>query len=74
MYNANLKDRVCGPELMLRCLDEGRSKGWRHFFLGGKDAVLIDLVSKMRERFPDVEIVGWHSPPFKALSEQEEPI
>ncbi|MCD2448887.1 WecB/TagA/CpsF family glycosyltransferase [Methylicorpusculum oleiharenae] len=72
VHNANLKDRICGPELMLRCLDEGRSKGWRHFFLGGKDAVLIDLVSKMRERFPDVEIVGWHSPPFKALSEQED--
>jgi len=33
---------------------------------------LIDLIAKMRERFPDVEIVGWHSPPLRTLSEQED--
>jgi N-acetylglucosaminyldiphosphoundecaprenol N-acetyl-beta-D-mannosaminyltransferase len=72
VHDAGLKDRVCGPELMLRCLDAGRDKGWKHFFLGGEETVLLDLVAKMQDRFPGVELVGWHSPPFRALSEAED--
>jgi len=57
---------------MLRCLDQGRSHGWKHFFLGGKEEVLTDLVSAMQSRFPGVDIVGWHSPPFRPLSDEED--
>lgn len=64
--------RVCGPDLMLKCLDEGRRMGWKHFFLGGRQQVLDDLVAAMRHRYPGVEVVGWHSPPFRALSEEED--
>jgi N-acetylglucosaminyldiphosphoundecaprenol N-acetyl-beta-D-mannosaminyltransferase len=72
VHRANIKERVCGPELMLRCLDQGRSEGWKHFFLGGKEAVLTELVSAMQSRFPGVNIVGWHSPPFRSLSDEED--
>lgn len=64
--------RVCGPDLMLHCLDQGRDKGWKHFFLGGKPEVLTDLQQKMLERFPGVTIVGLHSPPFRSLSAEED--
>lgn len=72
VHGVDIKERVCGPELMLRCLDAGRAQGWRHFFLGGKDEVLSDLVTAMQARFPGVDIVGWHSPPFRALSAEED--
>ncbi len=72
VHGAAIKERVCGPELMLRCLDEGRMHGWKHFFMGGKDEVLTDLVSAMQTRFPGVAIVGWHSPPFRPLSSDED--
>ena len=72
VHGAIIKERVCGPELMLRSLDEGRTHGWKHFFLGGKETVLTDLVNNMQAKFPGVEIVGWHSPPFRALSTQED--
>ncbi|MEI6067982.1 MAG: WecB/TagA/CpsF family glycosyltransferase [Methylococcaceae bacterium] len=72
VHRANIKERVCGPELMLRCLSEGRQHGWKHFFLGGKGVVLTDLVNTMQTQFPGVEIVGWHSPPFRPLSTQED--
>ncbi len=72
VHNAPIKERVCGPELMLRCLDEGRKQGWKHFFLGGKEIVLNDLVSTMTTRFPGVEIIGTHSPPFRTLSTEED--
>ncbi len=72
VHKINIKERVCGPELMLRCLDEGREHAWKHFFLGGKEEVLTDLVNAMHFRFPAVNIVGWHSPPFRALSTEED--
>ncbi|MGZ4959258.1 MAG: WecB/TagA/CpsF family glycosyltransferase [Methylomonas sp.] len=64
--------RVCGPDLMLKCLDQGRNLAWKHFFLGGRQEVLDDLVIAMQKRYPDVDIVGWHSPPFRQLSKDED--
>ena len=72
VHGANITERVSGPDLMLRCLDEGRSYGWTHFFLGGKEAVLTDLVSAMQLRFPGVAIVDWLSPSFQPLSSEED--
>ena len=72
VHRANIKTRVCGPDLMLKCLDYGQQMGWKHFFLGGKTEVLEDLVKNMRGRFPKAQIVGWHSPPFRALSDDED--
>jgi len=72
VHKANVKNRVCGPDLMLKCLEQGQALGWRHFFLGGKEQVLEDLANKMRCRFPQANIVGWHSPPFRLLSAEED--
>lgn len=72
VYDARLKDRVCGPVLMLRCLEYGLDKGWRHYFLGGRESVLEDLCANMKVKFPGVKIVGHYSPPFRQLTEDEE--
>jgi N-acetylglucosaminyldiphosphoundecaprenol N-acetyl-beta-D-mannosaminyltransferase len=72
VHKAQIKERVCGPELMLRCLDQGREHGWKHFFLGGTEDVLADLVQAMHLRYPGVDIAGWHSPPFRPLSIEED--
>jgi N-acetylglucosaminyldiphosphoundecaprenol N-acetyl-beta-D-mannosaminyltransferase len=72
VHKAKIKERVCGPELMLRCLGQGCEHGWKHFFLGGKEEVLTDLVDAMQSRFPGVDIAGWHSPPFRPLSSEED--
>ena len=72
VYGAKIKERICGPELMLRCLDEGRTHGWKHFFLGGKEDTLTDLVDSMQSKFPGVDIVNWYSPPFRPLSTEED--
>lgn len=72
VHRAEIKTRVCGPDLMLKCLDAGQQHGWRHFFLGGKDEVLEDLVGNIRSRYPQANLVGWHSPPFRTLSTEED--
>jgi N-acetylglucosaminyldiphosphoundecaprenol N-acetyl-beta-D-mannosaminyltransferase len=72
VHKAHIKERVCGPELMLSCLDKGRVKGWKHFFFGSTETILSDLVNAMQSRYPGVDIVGWHSPPFRPLSDAED--
>lgn len=72
VHQVDIKSRVCGPELMLKCLEHGQSMGWRHFFLGGKDEVLVDLIGNLQDLYPDAELVGKYSPPFRPLSDEED--
>lgn len=72
VHKAGVEERVCGPELMLRCLDEGQQHGWKHYFLGGRDEVLATLEANLRQRFPQAQIVGAYSPPFRELSAEED--
>ncbi len=68
---AKLKDRVCGPDLMMRCIETGLDKGWRHFFFGGKIDVLLNLCEMFKRRYPELKIVGSYSPPFRPLTEKD---
>lgn len=69
---AGIPDRVCGPELMDRCLARGVTCGWRHFFLGGRSETLDALVEKVARRYPSAIVAGAYSPPFRALTAQEQ--
>lgn len=72
ILGTNSEKRLSGPDLMLKCLDEGRELGWKHFFLGGTQDVVDNLADSMQLRFPGINIVGRHSPPFRELSELED--
>ena len=72
IHSANIKERVCGPDLMLRCLEYGRRYNWRHYFLGGTEPSLADLIETMRLRYPGLTIAGSHSPPYRELSNEED--
>jgi N-acetylglucosaminyldiphosphoundecaprenol N-acetyl-beta-D-mannosaminyltransferase len=64
--------RVSGPDVMLSLCDRGRSLGLRHFFFGGQANVAPRLAAALTARFPGLEIVGTHTPPFRALGEVED--
>jgi len=44
----------------------------RHYFYGGCPDVLENLVNNLRIKYPKAEIVGYHSPPFRELTVDEE--
>ena len=69
---AGVKERVCGPELMSRCLAGGVEREWGHYFLGGRPEVLESLESRVREQYPGVRVAGSYSPPFRPPTEAEE--
>ena len=58
--------RVRGPDLMLAVLAEAERRGWRSYFYGGKEGVPELLADRLAVRFPDLLVVGTHSPPFRA--------
>lgn len=64
--------RVYGPDLMLEFSEISQARGYRHFYYGGGDGVADLLKRRMQERFPDLKVVGTHTPPFRALSDAED--
>lgn len=62
-------DRVYGPDLMLALC--AAKPGYRHFFYGGGQGVADLLVARLRERFPQLNVAGTFTPPFRPLSEAE---
>jgi N-acetylglucosaminyldiphosphoundecaprenol N-acetyl-beta-D-mannosaminyltransferase len=68
-----LRDRVYGPELMLRYNDRCAEKGHRVWLYGGRDqGSLAQLALNMRRRHPGIAIVGGYSPPFGPMTPEEE--
>jgi N-acetylglucosaminyldiphosphoundecaprenol N-acetyl-beta-D-mannosaminyltransferase len=67
----SIQERVCGPELMLRCVEYGIDRGWKHFFMGSTTSVLAKLKSRFEMEYPGVKIVGISSPPFRPLTRDE---
>ena len=65
-------ERVCGPEIMLACLEHGVARGWRHFFYGAMPGVAERLAQRMQQRFPGLQVAGAWCPPFRPLTPQED--
>ncbi len=64
-------ERVYGPDLMLAACERSSSHGWRHYFYGGGDGVAPLLRDRLGERFPGLDVVGTHTPPFRPLDDDE---
>ncbi|MPZ67933.1 MAG: WecB/TagA/CpsF family glycosyltransferase [Actinobacteria bacterium] len=56
-------DRVYGPDFMLD-LFAATGSSLRHYFYGGTPGVVDALVEQLSERFPEIQIVGSHTPEF----------
>lgn len=67
-----IKDRIYGPDLMLKLLAISEKKGYNNFFYGSTKETLRKLVKNLKDRFPHLNIVGTLSPPFRELSNDEE--
>lgn len=65
-------NRYNGPILQLDCSDYGQSRGWRHFFYGGKEGVAELMKDKLKAIYPDINVVGMYCPPFREMTEAED--
>jgi N-acetylglucosaminyldiphosphoundecaprenol N-acetyl-beta-D-mannosaminyltransferase len=63
-------ERVTGPDLMGEMF--GRENHLRHYFYGGKPETIEILEQKLREKYPNLQIAGMVSPPFRELTPEED--
>ena len=70
----NGQSRVDGYNVLLTTINDGLSKNTSHYFYGSEDLVLKKLITKLKNDFPDINIVGSFSPPtgsYEKLAEEE---
>jgi N-acetylglucosaminyldiphosphoundecaprenol N-acetyl-beta-D-mannosaminyltransferase len=72
VLGAAIKDRVYGPNLMLRCCEMAEQLGYSVYLYGGKEQTLGKLRADLLKRYPRIRIAGTYSPPFRSLSPEEE--
>ena len=73
LLGEELDDRVYGPELMQRYSDRCAAHGHRVWLYGGRDERSLErLALSLRRAHPGIQIVGGYSPPFRALTDDEE--
>lgn len=72
LLGINGQTRVYGPDLMLAWCDRAAKIGIPIYLYGGTETVLTKLQTNLIQRFPNLAIVGSHSPPFRPLTLEEE--
>jgi len=68
----SLPRRVYGPDLFVEFCRETQNRGYRHYFYGGAPHVVEALIGNLRGMFPEMHVAGHYSPPFRALTAEED--
>ncbi len=69
---ASGQERINGPDLMLKYCEAAAKRGESIYLYGGAETTLSILRDQLPKRFPGLVIAGSHSPPFRALTEEED--
>ncbi|MEM7783644.1 MAG: WecB/TagA/CpsF family glycosyltransferase [Planctomycetota bacterium] len=67
-HRTKLRDRVYGPNLMLKTCRAAEEQGIPIFLFGGKQELLDSLTERLLERFPDLKIAGRCPSKFRTLT------
>lgn len=71
LYGVYIKERIYGPELMLRICKLGVKNRYRIFLYGTTEDTLKRLTDKLKIKFPGIKIVGSSLSKFRDLDGQE---
>lgn len=72
LHGVDLRERVYGPELMLRLCRMAAETGLGIYLYGGTPEVAEELAARLCSWFPGLRIVGIEAPPFRALTTDED--
>lgn len=67
-----LKDRVCGPKLMLKVCERAAAEGVSIFLFGSTQSVLDSLCSNLKAKFPQLIIAGTQADRFRDATTEED--
>jgi N-acetylglucosaminyldiphosphoundecaprenol N-acetyl-beta-D-mannosaminyltransferase len=67
-----LVSRVSGPDFMPAFCSLIADNGYRNFFYGGNEGIAERAVNALKRDFPNLQIAGWFTPPFTAMTREED--
>ena len=67
-----LQERINGPDLMWKYCALAEQRNESIFLYGNTPETLAALVARLHEAFPQLQIAGTCSPPFRAITERED--
>jgi len=65
------QERVAGSDILPQLLQECERQQLSVFFYGGSKALLDETSRFLGSRYPGLKVAGLYSPPFRALTEEE---
>jgi N-acetylglucosaminyldiphosphoundecaprenol N-acetyl-beta-D-mannosaminyltransferase len=71
-FGARGQQRVYGPDLMRVLVEQCAASGHRIFLYGGRSESLAALQSRLTAWYPELQIAGAWSPPFRPLTAAED--
>lgn len=66
-----IKERIAMTDFVWDVMNLANEKGYKVFLFGGKEEVLEKATTNIREKYPNLKIVGSYSPPFGFETDQE---
>ncbi|GAF75410.1 unnamed protein product, partial [marine sediment metagenome] len=72
LYGMRLRDPITGTELMRRLCARAAREGISVYLYGSTPEVLASLQATLFEQCPGLKLAGTESPPFRALSPEED--
>lgn len=68
----NEQDRVAGMDMMPTLLTEAAKRGKSVYFYGNTQPVLDGIRKRIQEDLPYLDVRGYYSPPFRAITPEED--
>ncbi|MBP9855311.1 MAG: WecB/TagA/CpsF family glycosyltransferase [Candidatus Omnitrophica bacterium] len=64
--------RTCGPDFLPEFCRISQDMGYRHFFFGGVEDTLKQLMANLKTKYPALQIAGYYSPGLRKVGQMEE--
>lgn len=65
-------ERLYGPDVIRHLAAEGVVRGWRFYLYGGAEDIAPKMAAALQRLFPGLPVVGWHTPPFRRPTPEED--
>ena len=74
LIGAKCMEKCSGPDMMIKIIENGLKYGYKHYFYGSEESTLLKLKENLLKSYPEINIVGMYSPPYRELTPEEDRI
>lgn len=72
LYGTPIKEKISGSDLFPHLCKLAARKGYKMFFLGAAEGVAAKAAFNLKQRYPELQVVGTYSPPIGFENDEKE--